>query len=59
MSTDNGNDNEPGRISFGPRPDDDMPLSWAESMLKRWRESSPAAFGKALARAAVERQGAR
>lgn len=57
--TENGNGTEPGRISFGPRPDDDMPISWAETILTNWRESSPTAFGKALMRAAIERKGPR
>jgi hypothetical protein len=59
MSAADGHETEPERIRFGPRPDDDMPRSWGESMLISWRKASPAAFGKALARAATEREGDR
>jgi hypothetical protein len=37
------------RVKFGPRDDQDMPLSWAEKMLARLRDQHPAQFGKLLA----------
>jgi hypothetical protein len=38
------------RVKFGPRDDDSVPLSWAESMLTEMRRSSPNVFGKLLAK---------
>ena len=37
------------RVKFGPLDDQDMPLSWAEKMLTRMRETNPNGFGKLLA----------
>lgn len=36
-------------VKFGPRPNQEMPIEWAEEMLSNWREKQPAQFGKALA----------
>lgn len=49
----------PVRVRFGPRPNQDMPLSWAEYMLSEMREAQasnrkPEPFGTLLARAAME-----
>jgi hypothetical protein len=53
MSEQNGQAQSPVRVSFGAREDDSIPLSWADRMLKTWRKTNPAAFGKALAKAAI------
>lgn len=34
----------PPRVKFGPRPDDDMPLSWAERMLTWLKSERPNVF---------------
>jgi hypothetical protein len=36
------------RVKFGPRDDQDMPLSWAEKMLARLRDQHPAQFARLL-----------
>ncbi len=37
-------------VKFGPLPNHEMPVEWAEDMLTLWRDSNPAQFGKMLAR---------
>lgn len=49
----------PVRVKFGPRPNQDMPLPWAEFMLAKMREAQenntkPRQFGDLLALAAME-----
>lgn len=41
------------RVSFGPRPDDSMPLSWAEKMLTALKEKKPKQFGDLLRDAVI------
>lgn len=48
----NSNGAGPVRVSFGQREDQDMPLSWAESMLAALKNEHPNVFGKLLQRAA-------
>jgi hypothetical protein len=38
------------RVSFGPRPDQDMPASWAQAMLTALYQDHTAQFGRLLAR---------
>jgi hypothetical protein len=45
----------PVRVRFGPGKDQDMPLSWAEKMLGKLRDSHPSQFGKLLAEVVTER----
>lgn len=49
----NGQASAPVRVKFDTGNDKDIPLSWAEAMLIAWRQKAPAAFGKALAEAAI------
>lgn len=51
----NGVTGKPERVyvSFGPLPNQEMPLEWAEKMLTAWREKNANQFGKALAEAAA------
>lgn len=44
---------ESPRVSFGPRPDDTMPLSWAEKMLTALKEKRPKQFGDLLRDAVI------
>lgn len=53
-SNGNGTTAAPDRVRFGPGKTQDMPREWAEMILTQWRESNPAAFGKALARVALK-----
>ena len=45
---------EPPRVRFGPRPNQTMPLEWAEIMLTQLCERDRKRFGDLLASAAVE-----
>ena len=38
----------PARVSFGPREDDDMPLSWAERLLTWLKAERPAVFADGM-----------
>lgn len=35
-------------VKFGPRDDDELPLSWAESLLRILKDEHPAVFGEAM-----------
>lgn len=39
---------DPARLSFGPRPDQDIPASWAEEILTKLATTSPTVFGRLL-----------
>lgn len=41
------------RVPFGDRPNQTIPLDWAEAMLRDWRERDPQGFGFVLARLAT------
>jgi|HubBroStandDraft_4_1064222.scaffolds.fasta_scaffold521431_3 hypothetical protein len=41
------------RVPFGDGPAASMPLAWAESMLRGWRQRDPEGFGFALAETAT------
>lgn len=41
------------RVSFGPRPDDSIPISWAEKMLTALKEKKPKQFGDLLRDAVI------
>ena len=42
-----------GRVQFGPRPSQTMPLQWASRMLTLWCERDPQRFGAVLAEVAT------
>ena len=44
---------EPIRVSFGPKPHQEIRLEVAEEMLSTWRERDPKRFGDALREAMV------
>lgn len=39
---------DPARVSFGPRPDQDIPVSWAEEIITKLATTSPTVFGRLL-----------
>lgn len=45
------------RVKFGPRPDDDMPLSWAEKMLMQLKETQPKVFARLLTSVVIGQNG--
>ena len=49
-----GNGSEETRVRFGDRDWQSIPAAWAELMLREWRRTQPAAFGKMLARVATQ-----
>lgn len=38
----------PGRVRYGPGPDDTVPLSWADAMLTKLHTDNPVWFGKLI-----------
>lgn len=49
---DNGSEAET-RVRFGSQEWQSIPAAWAELMLREWRRTAPAQFGKMLARVAT------
>lgn len=55
--TSNGNGHKSGTIyvKFGPRPNQEMPIAWAETMLTELASKHAAMFGKLLSEATIGR----
>lgn len=54
-SNSNGHRDEVPRVKFGPRPNQDMPLPWAEDMLTLLATEHPKVFTTLLPRVALGR----
>lgn len=48
-----GRDPDDVRVKFGARPNQVIPITWAESILTAWAETDPNTFGRYLQLAAV------